>query len=75
MILLVEWILRKRRLLVCRKRVETIVFVFVDVIICSSEIDDETVWIEIKSVVVKDFCMDEFVDAYAPLLSLKYSLK
>jgi len=71
MILLAEWVLRKRRLSVWRNLVEMIPFVFVNVIVCSSGIDDETVWIEVRSVAVKDLGIDEFIFAYAPLPSLK----
>jgi hypothetical protein len=71
MILLAEWVLRKRRLSVGRNLVEMIPFVFVNVIVCSSGIDDETVWIEVRSVAVKDLDIDEFIFAYAPLPSLK----
>jgi hypothetical protein len=74
MMLFAERILRKRRLSVWRKRVETIAVVLVDVGICSFGVVDETIWTEGRSVVVKDLGMEVCPCANAPLPSLKYIL-
>ena len=73
MILLVARILRRRRLSVCRKRVETIPPVFVELVLSPSGAANGTTGTEVRSASVVNFGIEELPCAKAPLPSLKHT--